>query len=102
MIRRPPRSTLFPYTTLFRSTLNWTGGTMQGSGSTVVGVSATLAMDANASYLGIDTRTLTNKIARTHSRTPVTILCRIPISACKYSGNPTSFVNNGTFTYNGQ
>src|SRR3712207_8525723 len=24
MIRRPPRSTLFPYTTLFRST--WTGG----------------------------------------------------------------------------
>src|SRR5260370_6413371 len=25
MIRRPPRSTLFPYTTLFRSLL-WTGG----------------------------------------------------------------------------
>src|SRR2546426_6111081 len=23
MIRRPPRSTLFPYTTLFRSTLRW-------------------------------------------------------------------------------
>src|SRR2546430_7690772 len=23
MIRRPPRSTLFPYTTLFRSHLNW-------------------------------------------------------------------------------
>src|SRR2546430_12101719 len=23
MIRRPPRSTLFPYTTLFRSTLAW-------------------------------------------------------------------------------
>src|SRR2546430_9883226 len=23
MIRRPPRSTLFPYTTLFRSKLNW-------------------------------------------------------------------------------
>src|SRR2546425_1331772 len=23
MIRRPPRSTLFPYTTLFRSTLGW-------------------------------------------------------------------------------
>src|SRR2546425_4367097 len=23
MIRRPPRSTLFPYTTLFRSTANW-------------------------------------------------------------------------------
>src|SRR3712207_8315936 len=24
MIRRPPRSTLFPYTTLFRSRLEWT------------------------------------------------------------------------------
>src|SRR3712207_8457210 len=23
MMRRPPRSTLFPYTTLFRSTLSW-------------------------------------------------------------------------------
>src|SRR3712207_7212364 len=25
MIRRPPRSTLFPYTTLFRSTVAWLG-----------------------------------------------------------------------------
>src|SRR2546430_8114360 len=25
MIRRPPRSTLFPYTTLFRSALTWVG-----------------------------------------------------------------------------
>src|SRR2546430_4195574 len=24
MIRRPPRSTLFPYTTLFRSSMRWT------------------------------------------------------------------------------
>src|SRR2546427_6843776 len=28
MIRRPPRSTLFPYTTLFRSTLNTTDATL--------------------------------------------------------------------------
>ena len=28
MIRRPPRSTLFPYTTLFRSTTNLAGNTM--------------------------------------------------------------------------
>src|SRR3712207_7180838 len=25
MIRRPPRSTLFPYTTLFRSKITWSG-----------------------------------------------------------------------------
>src|SRR2546430_5736322 len=30
MIRRPPRSTLFPYTTLFRSDLEPIGGVMQG------------------------------------------------------------------------
>src|SRR5256885_9242003 len=29
MIRRPPRSTLFPYTTLFRSALTWWLGSTQ-------------------------------------------------------------------------
>src|SRR2546430_11385422 len=29
MIRRPPRSTLFPYTTLFRSRLRWNGGVIE-------------------------------------------------------------------------
>src|SRR5690554_2421102 len=31
MIRRPPRSTLFPYTTLFRSDAVWVGGDDDGS-----------------------------------------------------------------------
>src|SRR2546427_3781946 len=30
MIRRPPRSTLFPYTTLFRSALNGAGNIVRG------------------------------------------------------------------------
>src|SRR3712207_8288539 len=30
MIRRPPRSTLFPYTTLFRSLDQWAQGTVSG------------------------------------------------------------------------
>src|SRR3712207_8023842 len=29
MIRRPPRSTLFPYTTLFRSELGWSAESMK-------------------------------------------------------------------------
>src|SRR3712207_8432266 len=33
MIRRPPRSTLFPYTTLFRSSRNLTSGHPHGRGS---------------------------------------------------------------------
>src|SRR2546430_2921362 len=38
MIRRPPRSTLFPYTTLFRST-----GTRQGSAAATDPIAALLA-----------------------------------------------------------
>src|SRR3712207_8647710 len=34
MIRRPPRSTLFPYTTLFRSTFEaWTGSSLEAKPS---------------------------------------------------------------------
>src|SRR6266478_7005703 len=32
MIRRPPRSTLFPYTTLFRSRRAWLGRAVRGAG----------------------------------------------------------------------
>src|SRR2546429_3528261 len=43
MIRRPPRSTLFPYTTLFRSNV----------GSTALQVEAALDLLANISLLGV-------------------------------------------------
>src|SRR3712207_8109060 len=33
MIRRPPRSTLFPYTTLFRSTVDMKGGVILSIGA---------------------------------------------------------------------
>src|SRR5258708_10911065 len=33
MIRRPPRSTLFPYTTLFRSRIAWTEASLERSTS---------------------------------------------------------------------
>src|SRR2546422_6914069 len=36
MIRRPPRSTLFPYTTLFRSALDGGGDLVPGRASTLV------------------------------------------------------------------
>src|SRR5258705_13654089 len=37
MIRRPPRSTLFPYTTLFRSLRSFFGGLLTTCGLTQVG-----------------------------------------------------------------
>src|SRR3712207_7809725 len=44
MIRRPPRSTLFPYTTLFRSA----GGTVTRALPIVSGFAATIPADAEA------------------------------------------------------
>src|SRR2546422_9070916 len=49
MIRRPPRSTLFPYTTLFRS---WTPDPVFTVDNAYVDVGATSATEARA--LGID------------------------------------------------
>src|SRR2546425_8372822 len=37
MMRRPPRSTLFPYTTLFRSGIDVTSGALRIGGNSVLG-----------------------------------------------------------------
>src|SRR5438132_1878258 len=46
MIRRPPRSTLFPYTTLFRSERSWSGE-IAGMGK-FVGVEAVIRVEVEA------------------------------------------------------
>src|SRR5688572_33239205 len=59
MIRRPPRSTLFPYTTLFRSTVNAGNGgflhciqmdTSVNAANQVVSVGADIAFDADPKF----------------------------------------------------
>src|SRR3712207_7031854 len=40
MIRRPPRSTLFPYTTLFRSRTAWADGSAESCSTTPAGRAA--------------------------------------------------------------
>src|SRR3712207_4174926 len=55
MIRRPPRSTLFPYTTLFRSALVDVLGAVRASGREVVLVSSG-AIAAGLAPLGIGGR----------------------------------------------
>src|SRR3712207_9264773 len=47
MIRRPPRSTLFPYTTLFRSESGETKG--------AVAYRSLIVSDARLTYAGVDT-----------------------------------------------
>src|SRR2546422_8804356 len=59
MIRRPPRSTLFPYTTLFRSTLipdtpvtgiRVTGGQVEGVATSAGEISARIVVDAAGAW----------------------------------------------------
>src|SRR3712207_8629163 len=45
MIRRPPRSTLFPYTTLFRSGVRGVGGESQPGGDVLAEGTAGLDLD---------------------------------------------------------
>src|SRR5260221_8530148 len=83
MIRRPPRSTLFPYTTLFRSvgTLTATGGTIDGIaiGSTTRSTAKVASLDANSAVIfsalggaGTGTTSLCldgfNSVRRRHTR----------------------------------
>src|SRR5258708_21475667 len=47
MIRRPPRSTLFPYTTLFRSVLRYAGLGLGAAAASALGVTANAEADAH-------------------------------------------------------
>src|SRR2546426_685400 len=49
MIRRPPRSTLFPYTTLFRSSLTIAQGSFTGAGFSISGLTFPLTLAAGQS-----------------------------------------------------
>src|SRR5438477_6890926 len=53
MIRRPPRSTLFPYTTLFRSPFDFSGGLIYLRG-VVNRDSAWLILDTGTSKTGVE------------------------------------------------
>src|SRR5256885_9783370 len=74
MIRRPPRSTLFPYTTLFRSTVTLSGTatitagangtnslTLSGSQVDINATLASLAYQGTLNYNGPDTLTVTSR-----------------------------------------
>src|SRR2546426_5147996 len=57
MIRRPPRSTLFPYTTLFRSAGDAVGAIAMNAGTTINAGSGTITMSApgNIALTGLST-----------------------------------------------
>src|SRR5258708_11730429 len=81
MIRRPPRSTLFPYTTLFRSLDNQGTIVFSPSGQLALSNSGLLHNESGAT---IDFQSDGSiKIGRAHLCTPLTSSNRIPSSNCK-------------------
>src|SRR5260221_1977530 len=97
MIRRPPRSTLFPYTTLFRSPVLATLPKPAAAPLRPPPAEAEPAWNADRALLAAPAaaraplpaslaaaaRGLPLEIGRAHVLTPVTQRSRIPASACK-------------------
>src|SRR2546427_385588 len=69
MIRRPPRSTLFPYTTLFRSETSALKLTVPLGALAEVGV---LSVTVAVQLLGLPTGTIAGMLGRAHVCTRVT------------------------------
>src|SRR2546426_7939117 len=80
MIRRPPRSTLFPYTTLFRSFANavWKGGLKDGKG-TVSTASGVLSNNAYSFSARFENGKGTNRSEEHTSelQSPCNLVCRL-------------------------
>src|SRR2546422_2761475 len=57
MIRRPPRSTLFPYTTLFRSIIRYRFTVTNNGGTSASSVQVTDALPAQVTYVSTSSST---------------------------------------------
>src|SRR2546426_5399416 len=74
MIRRPPRSTLFPYTTLFRSPRAWVAT------SAAFGSSYKLSSTSNAPSFSASAHCLRSKRSEEHTselQSPCNLVCRL-------------------------
>src|ERR1019366_10410097 len=86
MIRRPPRSTLFPYTTLFRSTSHVTAHSQPPPGERL-SASPVARSEEHTSEL----QSLTNLVCRLllEKKSPPRIMCRRPSSVSLLGAPPT-------------
>src|SRR5256885_2984884 len=92
MIRRPPRSTLFPYTTLFRSLLEFNRGEDDAARKHAV---AALALDKDsitARWTLTELDRTTGKLAEARSeehtselQSPCNLVCRLLLEKKKYT-----------------
>src|SRR2546430_13335458 len=74
MIRRPPRSTLFPYTTLFRSAMPGTHFTNEGGALRILGVTKDFPRPDDANVLTKADRKST-RLNSSHSQISYAVFC---------------------------
>src|SRR2546427_3636480 len=72
MIRRPPRSTLFPYTTLFRAPLPWSSEGCQFVGSSAAG---RLLFSRSFSWLVLRLDRKSTRLNSSHSQISYAVFC---------------------------
>src|SRR2546427_4181005 len=78
MIRRPPRSTLFPYTTLFRSSVDATAGTVTLKSGTVIRIVAGTEIEGKEGESDEHLASLDRKSTRlnsSHSQISYAVFC---------------------------
>src|SRR5690348_17725962 len=89
MIRRPPRSTLFPYTTLFRSRRHQQGNVGRGDRRAVRAIAATWRSAAGAVRTGHRSEEHTSEL-----QSPVHLVCRLLLEKKKkttLTNQPSTF-----------
>src|SRR2546430_3067959 len=78
MIRRPPRSTLFPYTTLFRSNADLgqpEGGVLGGDRDMCVGYQSGSSRQRRAMDCGYDRDRKSTRLNSSHSQISYAVFC---------------------------
>src|SRR5256885_6584888 len=94
MIRRPPRSTLFPYTTLFRSHVREPGpcGRADPRHALPVRRPATLRLLADARPAGLGGPAIRSEEHTSELQSPCNLVCRLLLEK-KKSRKPTSITS---------
>src|SRR5256885_6914833 len=99
MIRRPPRSTLFPYTTLFRSKRilrgEAYGAALSGTGPTVFGL---MANEAAARKVAEELQALRSEEHTSELQSPCNLVCRLLLEKKKTSTTSRSGMCGGCGT----
>src|SRR2546426_1635077 len=87
MIRRPPRSTLFPYTTLFRSRMN-------RAAEAAVGEARTLLVDAAKRMSVQDAKGILRSEEHTSElQSPCNLVCRLLLEKKKKKANDNDYAS---------